>query len=317
MVDKMNRMRGEHEDLVEELKNVNDDLREAINQRNKAQREADELTIRVSGLISGSSEAVHNVTEMAIDKAELHDMNETLQAKVNSLEHQNSQLRSDAANQSDLQVSQLEGRLSDLQNMFDNSEITLQDEMDRNQRLESRIQLCLTQLKSSEKDNVTKRESTAQELSAAAEAVTELRRRVSELMSENSKIISEKKDASHKIEIFGWIIGQRGSLVRELYRLHKMISMIMSADGGGEKRKQTLNSQQQSLHILNTYLSEVERQHLGMVSVVFDAKELPAPPSPRQMVRMYEHSPLTQPPKRDPSITPDPLTAAPITPVQL
>ena len=167
----------------------------------------------------------------------------------------------------------------------------LREEEDRNERAEARLGGCIEQLK-----EVQRRED------ADREARRRLEERVGSLQAALRDARVDTKHSKQNAKSVGWILAGRGSLLRDLYRLHSSLKP-------GPAREL-------STHILDTHLFECERRNLGLpIGVVAAAEKMscaegnvsvtgvpgatahsspPRAPSPRESARLLGHSPAAR-----------------------
>eukprot|EP00659_Diplonema_papillatum_P003596 gene3596-5580_t len=185
-------------------------------------------------------------------------------------------------------------KLADVTEMLRTTEDDLKEEVERNDRLETRVQMCLEQLKKVEEDRVIGLEEARAEADGLREERDCLIGQLKAFAGETEREKKYRMEMHTRLDLFGWILGQRGSLVREMFKLHKLVGGMEKGDMAPAARKLQMRAHQQSLHILNTYLSEVERQHLGLQAIVHPQPSETLPVSPRHLSRLLEHSPLSQ-----------------------
>ena len=209
-----------------------------------------------------------------------------LQAEKRTQPHDREQMK--------IEAQQMAGRLADMAGMLEGSGAALAEETQRNERLEARIQMCLVQLKRAEQDRLGMEQDGGEEIGRLQEEKGVLVQQVQHLTEHRNSVEKDKRDIMLKLEQFGWLVGQRGALVRELFKLNKAIEAVVKSREMSPSCKRLADAaKQQSVHVLNTFLSEVERQHLGLAVIVHPAPE-PQNVSPRALLRLLEHSPLTQ-----------------------
>ena len=247
-----------------------------------------------------SAKAAHSkdVQTLHDDVRRLTADNAALSEQLQAARHEVERVREGSAAEGEKAAAKrLEGQLADTRRMLESSEHGLEEETQRNDRLEARIQMCLKQLKLSEDDRIRAVEDGGEEVRQLRNEREYLVGQVRALVGQQSSAERDRRDLTNKLEQFGWILGQRGALVRELHRLHKSLEGAASAQqktgAPPAVRKQAAAALQQSTHLLNTYLSEVERKHLGLPVIVHPQPDTQCV-SPRALLRLLEHSPLTQ-----------------------
>eukprot|EP01063_Lacrimia_lanifica_P032814 TRINITY_DN5672_c1_g1_i1.p1 TRINITY_DN5672_c1_g1~~TRINITY_DN5672_c1_g1_i1.p1 ORF type:complete len:1489 (+),score=674.03 TRINITY_DN5672_c1_g1_i1:80-4468(+) len=303
-MERMGKMQHDSEALI-------GDLAESTRQLKAAVDEKDKLVKKMQGLKADLSAAATQCKQAEDDLCAATSERDALREKVVELElqrkaqdtfidtWQNEPLH--LAKEHDvLELERMEGQLADAMNMLRSTEASLEDEIARNGRLENRIEMCMAHLKEAEQERVARIE----ELRAVKEERAQLRQQVRSLHGSASSSDREKKDLLEKLNHFGWLIAQRGAFTKDLFKLHKLITTLSNMTDMSRRVKAHANqTHQQMTLILNVYLSEIERQHLGLAVIVHPTPE-PQSLSPRALVRLLEHSPLTQAPMRQDARTP-------------
>ncbi|KAJ9460309.1 hypothetical protein DIPPA_24596 [Diplonema papillatum] len=172
---------------------------------------------------------------------------------------------------------------------------SLEEESQRNDRAENRLSQCLEQLKTVEAKRQREASDSQQQMRALVEHCGDLENKVKQLSNRMHDMKEDGRFAKRNAQSVGWILAGRGALLKDI---HKVYAVLRQKEDPASFRQ----ARELVDYILATHLFECERRHLGMPpsEPIPDAQsESPRCPSPRQVWRLFNHSPaarMTDPP---------------------